>query len=96
MKNTTVLIFFSLFLAACHSYLTSTASDSLLTKNTDPFTFKMTPAKTKTASSLIPTAFGPIKGPDIPAPAVESSFSKTLAQCRKNLFEQQLHFIVNF
>ncbi|TLY48465.1 MAG: hypothetical protein E6K54_00185 [Gammaproteobacteria bacterium] len=92
-KNASFLIFFSIFLASCHSNLTS---DSLISKSTDSFTFKITPGKAKTPTSIMPTGFGPIRGPSISSSGVENSFSKDLIRCRKNLLNQQVHFVFNF
>lgn len=90
-KSRFLLIFFSIILASCHSNLTL---DNL--NNTDSFTFKITPGKAKTPSSIIPTGFGPIRGPSISSSDIESSFSNDLIRCRKNLLNQQVHFMLSF
>jgi hypothetical protein len=93
VQNRFLLIFFSIFLASCHTNLTS---DSLISNSTDSFAFKITPGKAKTASSMMPTGFGPIRGPSISSTDVENSFSKDLMRCRKNLLNQQIHFMFSF
>lgn len=90
-KSRFLLIFFSIFLASCHSNLTL---DNL--NSTDSFTFKITPGKAKTPSSIMPTGFGPIRGPSISSSDIESSFSNDLMRCRKNLLNQQVHFMLSF
>ena len=87
-KSGFLLIFFSVFLFSCQSNLTSDSTDS--------FTFKIIPGKAKTPSSIMPAGFGPIRGPSISSSGIENSFSKDLIQCRKNLLNQQVHFMLNF
>ncbi|WP_342220153.1 hypothetical protein [Rickettsiella endosymbiont of Miltochrista miniata] len=91
-KSKFLLLFFSLFLSACHSSLDQ---DSLICSDNWPFTFKVTPGKAKTPASIMPTGFGPIRGPSIPSDT-ENSFSKDLNKCRNNLLNQQIHFEFNF
>lgn len=92
-KTGFLLIFFSIFLTSCHTDLTS---DSLFSNSTDSFTFKITPGKAKTPSSIMPAGFGPIRGPSTSSLDAESSFSNDLMKCRKNLLNQQLHFMFSF
>ena len=92
-KSKFLLLFFSLFLSACNANLDS---DKLITFNYEPFTFKITPGKAKSASSIIPNGFGPIRGPSIRPTAGESSFTNDLSRCRDNLLKQQVHFELNF
>ncbi len=92
-KSGFLLIFFSVFLASCHSNLTS---DNLISNSTDSFTFKIIPGKAKTPSSIMPTGFGPMRGPSTSSPNIENSFSNDLMKCRKNLLNQQLHFMFSF
>ncbi len=92
-KSGFLLIFFSLFLVSCYSNLTS---GSLFSNSTDSFTFKITPGKAKTPSSIMPAGFGPIRGPSTSSSDVENSFSNDLIKCRKNLLNQQLHFMFSF
>lgn len=91
-KSKFLLLFFSLFLLACHS---SPSPDRWLISS-EPFTFKIIPGKAKTPSSTMPAGFGPIRGPSIPSSNVEHSFSKDLGRCRDSLLNQQVHFVLNF
>lgn len=92
-KSKFLLIFFSFFLLACQSDLDS---NSLVSPNNEPFTFKITPGKAKSPSSIMPAGFGPIKGPSLRSADEENSFTKNLSRCRDNLLNQQLHFEFNF
>ena len=92
-KSKSLLFFFSISLSACQS---SPAPDSLISSNNGPFTFKVTPGKAKTPSSIMPSGFGPIRGPSIPSLDTENSFSKDLGRCRNHLLNQQIHFEFNF
>lgn len=92
-KSKFLLLFFSLFLSACQSNL---SSGKLVSSNNEPFTFKITPGKTKNPSSIMPAGFGPIKGPSTRSPDGENSFTKDLGRCRDHLLNQQLHFEFNF
>lgn len=92
-KSKFSLLFFSLFLSACQSSL---SPDTLASSNNEPFTFKITPGKAKSPSSIMPVGFGPIRGPSTRSLDGENSFTKDLGRCRDNLLNQQLHFEFNF
>ncbi|MCH9636514.1 hypothetical protein [Rickettsiella endosymbiont of Litargus connexus] len=92
-KSKFLLLFSSLFLSACHSSLDA---DRVAPLNSEPFTFKFTPGKAKTPSSIMPTGFGPIRGPSINSSNEENSITKDLGRCGNNLLNQQLHFEFNF
>lgn len=92
-KSKFLLLFFSLFLSACQSNL---GPDSLVASNSEPFTFKVTPGKAKSPSSIMPTGFGPIKGPSTQPVNRENSLTKDLNRCRDHLLNQQVHFELNF
>lgn len=92
-KSKFLLFFFSSFLSACQSNLTQ---DTLVSQNNEPFTFKITPGKARSPSSMMPSGFGPIKGPSTRPLGQENSFTKDLGRCRDHLLNQQVHFELNF
>lgn len=92
-KSKLLLLFFSLSLSACH---TTSDQDRSVPFNNEPFTFKITPGKTKTPSSIMPAGFGSIRGPSINSSNEENSITKDLGRCRNNLRDQQLHFELSF
>jgi hypothetical protein len=92
-KSKFLLLFFSLLLSACDSNL---SLNRLASSSSEPFTFKITPGKTKSPSSILPTGFGPIRGPATRSADGESSFTNDLSRCRDNLLNQQVHFEFNF
>jgi hypothetical protein len=92
-KSKILLLFFSFFLSACHS---TASSDRLIFLNNESCSFKNIPGKAKTPSSIMPSGFGPIRGPTTNSLSGENSISKDLGKCRNNLLNQQIHFEFNF
>jgi hypothetical protein len=92
-KSKFLLLFFALFLSACQSNL---GQDSLVAPNNESFTFKVTPGKAKSPSSIMPSGFAPIKGPSTQSVNGENSLTKDLNRCRDDLLNQQVHFELNF